>query len=309
VAGAALVAALLAASAAEAAATPKCFGAAARDPQRQCENPRLRLVVRPTPDEAAITPNLACTRAQLTEVLDECAYGLPAEQARETVAMIGDSHASHWRAALAVVARRKRWRVLEIGRPHCPLSTATPDSGEPVSSDCKVWNEQVVSWLADHPEVRTVFVSANAQAPIVVPAGHTEYPTRVKGYVEAWRGLPASVQRIVVIRDNPTDRTRTHDCVRRALAKRRPAGPACATLRRVVLPRDAGVTAARRLRARGARVVDLTRYFCGRRHCLPVVGGALVHKDVDHLTQLFAGTLGPFLLRRIDAVADLPTGR
>jgi hypothetical protein len=48
------------------------------------------------------------------------------------------------------------------------------------------------------------------------------------------------------------------------------------------------------------RVVDLTRYFCGRQHCLPVVGGALVHNDVDHLTQRFAKTLGPFLLRRID---------
>jgi hypothetical protein len=293
---------------AEAAATPKCFGAAARDPQRRCENPRLRLVVRPTPDEAALTPNLACTRAQLTEVLDQCAYGVPAGDARETVAMIGDSHAAHWRAALAVVARRKHWRVLEIARPHCPLTTATPDSGEPVSSDCGKWNQQVGSWLAQHPEVRTVFVSANARAPIVVPAGHTEYATRVAGHVQAWQRLPASVQRIVVIRDNPTDRTRTHDCVRRAIAKRRPAGHACAVRRRMVLARDAEVAAARRLRARGARVVDLTRYFCDRRRCLPVVGGVLVHKDVDHLTQLFAGTLGPFLLHRIDRFADLPAG-
>jgi hypothetical protein len=36
------------------------------------------------------------------------------------------------------------------------------------------------------------------------------------------------------------------------------------------------------------------------------VGGALVHKDVDHLTQVFARTLGPYLLRAIDASADLP---
>jgi hypothetical protein len=290
-------------------AAPRCFGAAARDWRRQCENPRLRLAVRPSPDEAALTPNLACTRAQLTEVLDECAYGLPAEDARETVAMIGDSHASHWRAALAVVARRKRWRVLEIGRPHCPLSLARPDSGEPVSSDCEAWNRQVVAWLADHPSVRTVFLSANAQAPIVVPGGRGEYATRVDGFVRAWQGLPASVQRIVVIRDNPTDRTRTHDCVRSAMANRRPAGRACAVARRVVLPQDAGVTAAKRLRARGARVVDLTRYFCNRRRCLPVVGGVLVHKDVDHLTQLYARTLGPFLLRHIDRFADLPAAR
>ena len=298
-AGAAVAAALLA-GAATSTAAPRCFGAAARDAQRDCHNPRLRLVVRPTPDEAAITPNLACTRAQITDVLDQCAYGVPLDEASETVVMAGDSHAAHWRAAMAVVAERRNWHVLEVARPHCPLSTAMPDSGEPVSSDCLVWNWQVAEWLASHPEIRTVFVSANAQAPIVVPPGRTEHPTRVAGFVSAWKALPASVQRIVVIRDNPTDRTMTHDCVRRAMRHDRPAGPACETPRRRVLPRDAEVSAARRLRDRGARVIDVTRYFCGRRHCLPVVGGVLVHKDVDHLTQQFARTLGPFLLRRVD---------
>lgn len=296
----AVLAAVLSGGAAASHAAPRCFGAAARDAQRDCHNPRLRLVVRPTPDEAAITPNLACVREQVSEVLDQCVYGVPAAKASETVVMAGDSHAAHWRAALDVVARRKNWHVVEVARPHCPLSTALPDSGEPISSRCLAWNDQVADWLAGHPAVRTVFVSANAQAPIVVPRGQSEYATRVDGFVSSWQALPASVQRIVVIRDNPTDRTRTHDCVRRAMKRKQAPGPACETRRRLVLPRDAAVTAARRLKDRGARVVDLTRYFCGRRHCLPVVGGVLVHKDVDHLTQLFAKTLGPFLLRRID---------
>ena len=64
---------------------------------------------------------------------------------------------------------------------------------------------------------------------------------------------------------------------------------------------DAGIAAARRLESRGARAVDLTDHFCDRRDCFPVVGGVLVHKDVDHLTQQFAATLGPYLLRAIDA--------
>ena len=299
IAGLILAAALLWGATASPAA-PRCFGAAARDAQRDCYNPRLRLVVRPTPDEAVLTPNLDCTREQVSEVLDECAYGVRAARASDTVVMAGDSHAAHWRAAMAVVARRKSWHVVEVARPHCPLSAALPDSGEPISSRCIAWNGQVADWLADHPEVRTVFVSANAQAPIVVPPGQSEYATRVKGFVKSWSALPASVQRIIVIRDNPTDRTRTHDCIRRAVKHHQPPAPACRTPRRRMLPRDAAVTAARRLRDRGARVVDLTRYFCGRRHCFPVVGGALVHKDVDHLTQEFARTLGPFLLRRID---------
>jgi hypothetical protein len=302
----AVLAAMLIAGAAAGAATPRCFGAAARDTRRDCENPRLRLAVRPTPDEAELTPNLSCVREQISEVLDQCSYGTAADKAVESVAMIGDSHASHWRAALAVVARRKHWRVLEIARPHCSLSYTLPDSGEPISSDCVRWNHGVVAWLAGHPEVRTVFVSAHAQAPIVVPAGKSEWATRRDGFIAAWQALPASVQRIVVIRDNPTDRTKTHDCIRKAMASRRPPGRTCEVARRLVLPPDAEVAAARRLRARGARVVSLTHYFCGHRRCLPVVGGVLVHKDVDHLTQLFAHTLGPYLLRAVDAAAELP---
>ncbi len=279
---------------------PKCLGAAARDPLRPCHNPSLKLRVSPTPIQAQITPNLACTGEAVDEVLEQCAFGLPAAEAAETVAVIGDSHAAHWRAALAVVARAKRWRVLELATPHCPLSTARPDSGPYVTRFCPDWNQRVLAWLGTHPEIRTVFHSANARAPIVVPAQRSEFVARVGGYLRAWRSLPASVQRLIVIRDNPTDKVGTHACVRRAIARRRPAGRACAIARKSVLVPDAAVTAARRLRSRGARVIDLTPHFCGRRSCLPVVGGVLVHKDVDHLTQLFARTLGPYLLRGVE---------
>ena len=44
--------------------------------------------------------------------------------------------------------------------------------------------------------------------------------------------------------------------------------------------------------------------FCGRTRCFPVVGGVLVHKDQDHLTQDFSRSLGPFIDRAIDRVSD-----
>jgi hypothetical protein len=281
---------------------PRCFGAAARDRARPCVNPRLERVVTPTPDDAALIPNLACTRVTLSEVLDQCAYGTPAADARETVAMVGDSHAAHWRGAVAVVAAARRWRVLEIARPHCPLSLAVPDSGEPVSADCGRWNEEILEWFRAHPEVSTVLMSGNARAPIVRAPGKSPYETRVAGYAEAWAALPASVRRIFVIRDVPTDSLSTPDCLRRAMHSREPAGRACAIRRSRALVRDAAVEAVARLRREGTRVVDLTHQFCGRKLCFPVVGGVLVHKDGDHLTQLFASTLGPVLLRKIGAL-------
>jgi hypothetical protein len=49
------------------------------------------------------------------------------------------------------------------------------------------------------------------------------------------------------------------------------------------------------------RAIDLTRFMCGRTRCFPVVGGVLVHKDIGHLTRVFSTTLGPYLLRAVDA--------
>jgi hypothetical protein len=46
------------------------------------------------------------------------------------------------------------------------------------------------------------------------------------------------------------------------------------------------------------RVADLTHYFCDTR-CYPVIGGALVHKDIDHITAVYSTTLGPYLLRQV----------
>jgi hypothetical protein len=43
------------------------------------------------------------------------------------------------------------------------------------------------------------------------------------------------------------------------------------------------------------QIVDLNRFFCDRRWCYPVIGGALVHKDQHHMTVVFATTLGPYL--------------
>ena len=51
------------------------------------------------------------------------------------------------------------------------------------------------------------------------------------------------------------------------------------------------------------RAIDLSRYFCDERRCPPVIGGALVYKDVEsHLTDVYAATLAPVLRREVDAL-------
>jgi hypothetical protein len=78
------------------------------------------------------------------------------------------------------------------------------------------------------------------------------------------------------------------------------AASACAVPRRLALQPDPEVAAASRAASSRVRVVDLTRQLCDARTCPAVVGGALAFKDEDHLTPVFAATLGPFLRRDID---------
>src|SRR3954466_12370685 len=88
-------------------AAPRCFGAPARDPWAPCANPALRTTVTPTPPEALLTPNAPCRLTQMDALVSPCLFGL---DGGDEVALIGDSHAEHWRAALEVVAQAKRWR-------------------------------------------------------------------------------------------------------------------------------------------------------------------------------------------------------
>jgi hypothetical protein len=108
------------------------------------------------------------------------------------------------------------------------------------------------------------------------------------------------------------DRSRTLICVERAIAQHRRPDHVCARRRSDAVLPDPAALAAARLRSRRVRVIDMTSLFCDRSRCSPVIGGALVYKDTTHLTSVFAGTLGPFLLHRIDAASagwHQPSGR
>jgi peptidoglycan/LPS O-acetylase OafA/YrhL len=269
---------------------PRCFGAAAHARLR-CVNPKLRLTVVPSPAEAHQRPNAACGLDRVDGELHLCGFGAPG---RPTVALVGDSHASHWRAALDVVARDRGWAGISLAHAGCPLSTTIAAVlPRPARGHCTAWNGQVLRWLRAHPEVQTLVVSAIAGGPTYAKVDAEA------GYLAAWRGLPRSIRTLIVIRDTPKARLSTDDCVSAAMSVHRAAGPACRLDRARSLPPDPQVAAARRATGRRVRIVDMTRYVCDRRWCYPVIGGALVYKDDNHLTEVFARTLGPYLERAL----------
>jgi hypothetical protein len=279
----------------------RCFGAAARDPQAPCVNPGLAYTVLPSPAEALITPSPACLAPQYTSAMSVCQFGASAAQAKATVALVGDSHAWHWKPAVEILAQREGWRGVSITRSSCPFSRSTATLSGALRVQCVRWNQAVISWFDAHPEVSTVFVSEHSGSPVTNTRQRAVLDRMVAGDIAAFQALPASVKHIIVIRDTPLNRFDTLTCVERAQARHLHAGSACALPRSSALDRraDAALLAARAVSSSRVRFVDLTPFFCDARLCYPVVGGVLVYRDIGHMTDAFSVSLGPYLLRAV----------
>lgn len=284
----------------------RCFGAAARDPENQpCTNPKLRLVVTPTPLELKRdyigTLNVsACPKegADHEGTVKGCTFGPPADKAKRQVALIGDSHAGRWRRGFTMIAEQRHWRVSAATMKGCPFSTANYPKPGVNSADCLAWKKALPGWLASQPGVDTLFVAQ------LVPSFTTKqkFEEDVAGYQEQWSLLPPNIKHIVVLRDNPRQPAETMDCVERAINEKQPAGTACAIPRSSVIENhpDSAAVAAARLNRPSVGVIDLTDFYCDKTSCFPVIGGVLVRSDKSHLTPLFNGTLVPYVLRALD---------
>ena len=282
-------------------AVAPCFGAAARDPAAPCSNPDLTGSVEPTPQRAKVIGAPYCDKVQHDKLITACYFGAPAEEATGTFALIGDSHAANLKYALTVLTHAKRWRGISILRSGCTTTRGRPILGTPkVSRECRQWNSQVLRWLAKHPEVQIVFLSAHATARVERSRGRTPVQAAQAGYREELRAILRQRRRIVVIRDAPTSKINLLPCVSRALKARRNAASSCTFARAPAVPVDPLLEAARALRSSRVKTIDLTRQYCGATRCFAVVGGALVRHDKAHLTGAFAATLGPFVLRALD---------
>ena len=108
----------------------------------------------------------------------------------------------------------------------------------------------------------------------------------VAGYREAWgRMLDRDVPVITVV-DNPVWPTDPNKCLRT-----RDVAECDAPRADVLVAEDPLRDAAQGLD--GVTLIDATDAFCDDEVCWPVVGGANIYRDQDHLTVTFADSLAP----------------
>lgn len=273
---------------------PRCFGAAARAGRARCVNRALRRVVTPSPSAAALMPDYPCRpqrRASRYAPAEPCVFGDTYDGSPPRLALIGDSHSAHLRASAEVAAQALGWRAVSITHPGCAFSTEVYPAPAPIPRRCRRHSIEALRWLRAHPSVRVVVTSASAGR------GFSE-----GGFRAMWRRVPRSVRRIYVVRDVPRVSYTTAGCVASVRRRHAVSTGACAVTRAGAFPADPAAGAARNAGGR-VRLIDLTRYFCSRARCFPVIGGAYVYHDSNHLNRVFAATLGPYILR---AMRPLP---
>ncbi|CAB4879117.1 unannotated protein [freshwater metagenome] len=281
---------------------PRCFGAGARDPLNRCATPVSVKKVVPSPGSAAGEKNAPCRSPKLQGRVLTCSFGVARAKANRVILLVGDSHASMYRAALDVVALRRGWAGISITHTGCAFSRAEKTLARREQTICRQWRDQTQAWIAAHPEVSVVFVAGIRGGDIIRQRGRGKYGTEVEGYRRMWRELPAHAADLVYLRDTPKASLSTLQCVEAALAAGTDPRSGCALPREKVLGPDAGVEAVRRAKDPHWKTVGVNDLLCDTTRCFTVIGGALVYKDGHHLTKVFAATLGPILDRRLGAI-------
>jgi hypothetical protein len=270
---------------------PECFGAAAvLEPS--CAGSEFGDTILPAPGFAGVDrPTDSQCFVQLNDARPvSCEFGSEAADAPR-IALVGDSHAYQLLPTFQRMADENGWHLTTYFKGACPWSTTPLSTAGAFGAACTEWREGVRAGLAD-ADLDAVFTAAIATTPYSSDGYPSEQDAAVAGYREAWsemleRGIP-----VITVVDNPVWETDPNKCLRtRALSDC--DGPRSELIVADDPLRDAAAGLS------GVTLLDFTDVFCGPDVCSPVVGGANVYRDQDHLTVTFADTLAPWYTEAI----------
>jgi hypothetical protein len=248
-----------------------------------------------------------CAVGQLTtHVLDECQFGDPDGKIR--IALLGDSHAHQWLAALQVIARKHHWQVWMFEKASCPMIGLTVrlsvfDHSYPT---CEPYRQSVLERLHSMGEWDAVVVAhASRYANYLGTADNKplEPAEAVAAWGPAWAAMSDRLHEVtdhvIAFRDGPFLPFRVPECL---AAHPRNAAP-CS------FPRSSGMAdsnalyeAEKAAAANSTDFIDVTGLICPTSAVTcPVIwyDGTIMYRDEHHLTATFARRLVPFISRQL----------
>ncbi|MGH3762145.1 acyltransferase family protein [Actinophytocola sp.] len=286
---------------------PPCHGAPAMVPAHGCASrfgPAKVVEMGPVNEYYRLVDGCGSTGDNMvgdkrTTVVCDFSEGEPDPR---TVWLIGDSHAQQWQSPLFDLARERKWILKLAYLGGCPFADiefggyAVPGADKAGAQACMDWTPRMAKVIAaDRPAavVMTFYARKEIADDGSGRSQAEQYRDGLEPYWRLWTGLGA---RVVVLADPPLNgAVRDADCV-----VINPTDPnACAVDRKVAQPPDPLVEATRTTRVRGVSLVDLTDYFCDRRHCYAVVGNVAVYYDANHLNREFSRSLKPMIERSL----------
>jgi peptidoglycan/LPS O-acetylase OafA/YrhL len=205
---------------------------------------------------------------------------------RRLIVAFGDSHAQMWMPTLLKMAQKDGWTVVALTKSGCTPDrwinpVPYPEPSVPSGAECRAWDRWALQQVrALHPYV---FLATGAYAYSAAPG------PRLTAVADTFGSLVTSVKRsaakVVVLGDAPLRSQEPVDCL---LAKDATMKTCTDTW---TWQTSSGEAVAAKVKPRGARFIDTTRWFCYQTLCPLVIGRTIAYADSAHITKTYARQL------------------
>lgn len=211
----------------------------------------------------------------------DCEYGVKGSAI--TIALVGDSHASHWFPAIEAVALERGWRLLTFVKVSCSFTTLVQRNLalKREYRECTTFNEATVARLNQIKPALTIIVNRRTFRPIdsditsaLAGAALGEMVARIPGATAILVDTPDPG------RDVPACLSKHPDDIRACLFTQDDADN-----------REIGVAERVAAKVSGALLIDLTGEICAAWPCSPIDQSVLIYRDEDHMTETFSRSL------------------
>lgn len=114
-------------------------------------------------EDLAVSDEDGCHIDQVDSGVESCVYGYA--DSEYVVAVVGDSHATHWIPALEKIAEDHDWRLETYTKSACALNTSAVSYQGSFYESCYDWNPDVMDELVGPEAPDHVIVSAASYPP------------------------------------------------------------------------------------------------------------------------------------------------
>lgn len=210
-----------------------------------------------------------------------CVYGVKGSAI--TIALVGDSHASHWFPAVEAVALERGWRLLTFVKVSCSFTTLVQRNLalKREYRECTTFNEATVARLNQIKPALTIIVNRRTFRPI---DGDITSALAGAALGEMVARLPGATAILVDTPDPGRD-------VPACLSKHPDDVRACLFTQNDADNREIGVAERVAAEVSGALLIDLTGEICAAWPCSPIDQSVLIYRDEDHMTETFSRSL------------------